>query len=348
MRKYILICVAACLYYSGLVHIARWWTRRSGRYLIILNYHRATRGDLRRHLLYLRRHYCIMHVEAALEKLYAVHKGKRRGEDLRTPLVLTFDDGYRDNYTHGFSLARELEVPLTIYLIPGYIESGEYFWWGEGKRLVHRAQKDEVVIEGHTYYLHHSYERVALSHLIDTRLRRAQSVAEREQFLVDVRKLLAVPPSVVEEEEATLPMTWEQIREMDESGWISFGAHTMHHPILAYLRDPIEARQEIESCQTLLEQRLGHPVRSFAYPVGQRQHISEAVIEAVRQAGYEWALTTHYGYNTPQTNPHLLRRIEVDVDQHWLVVAAETAGLWGFFSRLRWLPFVRKHLTNSK
>jgi peptidoglycan/xylan/chitin deacetylase (PgdA/CDA1 family) len=348
MRKLILICIAACFYYSGLVCIARWWVRRSGQELIILNYHRATGGDLRRHWLYLRRYYRIMHIEAELEELYAARKERRHFADNRTPLVLTFDDGYCDNYTHGFALARELEVPFTIYLIPGYVESGEHFWWEEGKRFVQRAQVDEAIIEGHIYHLRQPDEQTVLARLIDTRLRHARSVAEREHFLASVRETLAVPSSILEEEISSLPLTWEQVREMEESGWVCFGAHTMHHPILAYLSDPAEVRQEVESCRTLLEQHLGHPVRSFAYPVGQRQHIGEGVVEAVRQAGYDWAVTTHYGFNTPQTDPHLLRRIEVDVDQHWLVLAAEAAGLWGFFSRLRWLPFVRKYLTNSR
>jgi hypothetical protein len=52
--------------------------------------------------------------------------------------------------------------------------------------------------------------------------------------------------------------------------------------------------------------------------------------------------------STPQTDPLSLRRIEVDVDQHWLVVAAEAAGLWGPISRLRWLPAIRKRFTNSR
>src|SRR5436309_3229629 len=154
MRKTILIGIAACFYYSGLVHVARWWVRHTGRKLIILNYHRATGGDLRRHLCYLHRHYRIMHVEAALEELYAARKEKQRSADTRTPLVLTFDDGYRDNYTHAFALAQELDVPFTIYLIPGYVESGAYFWWGESQRLVQRAQVDEVTLEEHCYHLH--------------------------------------------------------------------------------------------------------------------------------------------------------------------------------------------------
>src|SRR5438067_4891813 len=99
------------------------WLRHKGGHLVILNYHRASGGDLRRHLLYLRRHYRMLHLEEALEELYT-SKPTERMCDRRTPLVLTFDDGYRDNYTHAFALARELRVPLTIFLVPGYVESG--------------------------------------------------------------------------------------------------------------------------------------------------------------------------------------------------------------------------------
>src|SRR5438876_670792 len=142
MRKQIGVFVAACLYYSGLVNLVRWWTRRSGSYLTILNYHCATGGDLRRHLLYLRRHYRLLPLEEALQELYTLPEREKRVRHRRPPLALTFDDGYQDNYTHAFALARELRIPMTIFLIPGYLESGNYFWWREGKRLVQRAQVD--------------------------------------------------------------------------------------------------------------------------------------------------------------------------------------------------------------
>ena len=347
MRERARVFIAACFYYSGLVKLAYWWIRRSGQRLIILNYHRATGGDLHRQMLYLHRHYRILHLEEALEELYTPHEEKRVA-DRRMPLVLTFDDGYHDNYTYGFALASELQVPITIFLIPGYIESGDYFWWLEGKRLARRSQVSEVTIEGRTYYLGSSREQRAMAQAIDTRLRHARSIAEREAFLATVRKAFATLSNVTVEEEAVLPLTWEEVYKMEEGGWVSFGAHTMHHPILAYLTGPQEVQREVGECRTKLEKQLGHPVRIFAYPVGQLQHIGADVLHAVRQAGYDWALTTRYGFNTPHSDPHLLRRIEVDVDQHWLVIAAETAGLWGFFSRLRWLPAIRKYFTNSR
>ena len=346
MLKRVLVLLAACFYYSGLVRLARWWRERQGQCLVVLNYHRATGGDFRRHLLYLRQHYRILHLEAALEELYAPHKEKSSYRYDRILLALTFDDGYFDNYSHCFAIARELEIPFTIFLIPGYVESGDYFWWGEGKRLVSRAQVNEVTIEGHVYHLNQLEERKELAQAIDHRLRHATSVAERETFLESVRRALAVPLFKLASEKPALPLKWTEIQEMDKSKWVSFGAHTMHHPILSYLTDPAEVKHEVGECRAVIELQLGHPVRTFAYPVGQPQHIGDDIVRSVEHAGYDWALTTMYGFNTSQSNPYLLRRIEVDVNQHWLVIAAETAGLWGFFTRLKWIPIIRKYLRN--
>src|SRR2546430_768026 len=257
MRRLAGILVATCFYYSGLVGIARWLLRCSGCRLIILNYHRATGGDLRRHLLYLRRHYRMLHLEEALEELYGQQKEPAPAQDRRTPLVLTFDDGYHDNYTHAFVLARELQVPITIFLIPGYIESGKYFWWLEGDRLVRHARVDMATIEGRSYHLHQQEDRKALVQAIYIRACNARSVAEREAFLEIVCEALAVPSIATSGGEAVL--NWTEVREMEESGWVSFGSHTMLHPVLGYLKDPQEVQREVRDCRTVLEQELGHP-----------------------------------------------------------------------------------------
>jgi len=341
IKENLRVLVAACLHYSGLVKLAHWWTRRSGQRLITLNYHRATGGDLRRQLLYLRHHYRIMHLEDALEEFYTLHKEKKQRSDRCLPLVLTFDDGYHDNYTHGFALAQQLRVPFTIFLIPGYLESREPFWWLAGIHLVCHVQVDEVTIEGRTYRLRQSNERKLLAQAIDTHARHSRSVAEREAFLVTIRQALAVPSSVPLEE-AVQPLTWSQVREMAVSGWASFGAHTVHHPILANLSDPAEVQREVTECRTVLEQHLGHPIRIFAYPVGKPEHIGEVGLKSVQDAGYAWAVTTLYGTNSSQSDPHQLRRVAGDVSRHWLVMAAETSGVWKFFSHLWKNPLVSR------
>ena len=119
---------------------------------------------------------------------------------------------------------------------------------------------------------------------------------------------------------------------MEASGWVSFGAHTMHHPILACLKDAAELQREVSECRCVIERQLGHPVRTFAYPHGS---IGDKGLCAVQQTGYNWAVTTVPGFNTRRSDPYLLRRRVVDINQHWLLVATEIAGIWLFFSRLK-------------
>ncbi len=371
MRSRLLLLLSACLYYSGLVALARRCLLRGGRRLIILNYHRADGGELRRHLLYLRRHFRIVPLETALDKLYTSSWGQspgRRGEttqgrrpgqrqapplhagawgaspgwvdrrdgsdgiDKRPPIVLTFDDGYRDNYTHALPLACALQSPMTIFLISEYIGNGNCFWWED--RLIRHAQVKEAMFEDHLYHLERAQERKELAEIIDTRINIAASPAEREAFLASLRRLLAVPEDLAVDDAARPLLTWPEIEEMEASGWITFGAHTMRHPVLSRLRDAAAVRCEVGTCREALERRLGHPVRSFAYPYGKREHIGEEAYRAVQQAGYDWALTTIPGSNTPRSNPYLLRRVFCDTRQHWLIVAAKTSGLWGPLARL--------------
>ena len=340
MSRRLEIVIAACLYYSGLVKLARWWTQRSSKRLVILCYHRAAGGYLQQHMLYLRRHYRVLHLEAALEELYTPYKSRSQHRDRRTPLVMTFDDGYCDNYTYGFVLADELRVPITIFLVPGYIESGSHFWWQEPDHLVLYTQVSEATVEGCTYHLNKFEERKALVKAIDSRVRHSASVAEREEFLNTVRKALAVPSAITTEDEEIpiLPLRWQEVQEMEKSVWVSFGAHTMHHPILADLNEPAEVQYEVRECRNVLEQQLGHLVRAFAYPVGLLEHIGKNGLHAVQTANFDWALTTIHGLNTPQTDPYLLHRIVVDVDQHWLMVAAKASGVWDIFVHLCRIP----------
>jgi peptidoglycan/xylan/chitin deacetylase (PgdA/CDA1 family) len=326
------VCITG-FYYGGLVAFARRRMRRQDRHLIILNYHRATDSDLRSHLRYLRRYYRLLPLDVALAELYGCANDTRPLHDRRTPLVVTFDDGYYDNYTHAAALAKELQVPLTIFLIPAYVESGARFWWYEGDCLVRDARVAAATIQGRTYDLRLIEERQAASQAIYDFLYWAPSIAERETFLQKVRQALAIPAPDRMSDGPLRPLTWAEVREMEASGWITFGAHTLHHPVLAHLVDADEINREVVECRMVLDGHLLQRVRTFAYPFGRPEHIGNEGLHAVRDAGYDWAVTTLRGVNTAQTDPHLLRRIMVGTDRNWRELAADIAGVWPAFAR---------------
>ncbi len=108
-------------------------------------------------------------------------------------------------------------------------------------------------------------------------------------------------------------LSWAQVREMSERG-VSFGSHTVSHPRLTELSEA-HVMEELTGSRRALEDKLGKPVLSFAYPFGL---VNETVRQAVARAGYGLACSTRSGFNRHGTDLLLLRRIEIyGTDRVW-------------------------------
>ncbi|MBW2645064.1 MAG: polysaccharide deacetylase family protein [Deltaproteobacteria bacterium] len=101
-------------------------------------------------------------------------------------------------------------------------------------------------------------------------------------------------------------LTWREVEVMAHAG-IFFGAHTMRHPRLTELAIK-EAVEEISQSKKVIEDRLGRVVDSFAYPYGLFTDETRALVQ---EAGYALACSTRSGFNKRNTDPYVLRRIEV-------------------------------------
>jgi peptidoglycan/xylan/chitin deacetylase (PgdA/CDA1 family) len=84
-------------------------------------------------------------------------------------------------------------------------------------------------------------------------------------------------------------LTWDELIAMHNAG-MEIGSHTINHYNLTALA-PLEARRQIVQSKAELEQRLGFPVKDFAYPSGR---YNRAIEQQVRAAGYQSAVTTRW------------------------------------------------------
>jgi peptidoglycan/xylan/chitin deacetylase (PgdA/CDA1 family) len=84
------------------------------------------------------------------------------------------------------------------------------------------------------------------------------------------------------------PLEWAQVRAMRAAG-LEIGAHTYSHPNLAVLSGP-RARDELRRSKQIIEDRLGEPIRSMAFPFGKPgRHFTTETVALAEEAGYEYA-----------------------------------------------------------
>lgn len=99
-------------------------------------------------------------------------------------------------------------------------------------------------------------------------------------------------------------LTWKEVKELDKEGW-DIQSHTLTHPDLTTL-SPQTLQQELVDSKTTLEKELGKPVHFFAYPSGKH---NDAVLKAVKDAGYLMAFSTLKGWTSEKMNPLLVHRV---------------------------------------
>jgi peptidoglycan/xylan/chitin deacetylase (PgdA/CDA1 family) len=239
-------------------------------------------------------------------RLDEVVEALRGGRELpRNAVVVTFDDGYRDNYEYAYPILRRHGIPATFYVVTGCLDGGEPLWTAEIRRLVHDARRPRMTdpITHAQYELATPAGREAAISAIKRYLVR-QPRAERNATLAELR---ARADATARPERRTM-MTWAEVREMAQNG-MDVGAHTVSHPRLPAM--PLdEAEREIRDSRAELTSRLGRPVAHFSYPnPSDGEHVNRAVQQLVARAGYATATTSHQGYVHADANALALQRL---------------------------------------
>jgi len=268
---------------------------------VTLNYHRigevaseahdrgvisATAADFASQLDYLGRHFEIVGpAELAAEP---DRSGKR--------VLITFDDGYRDNYELAFPALRERGMSATFFLATGFLDQARLSWWDEIAWLARSSARD-VLAPGsplaEALPLEGDRER-AIAELLGHYKRLDPELGPR--FLDS----LAAGAGLVRPDPAAgeaMWMTWDMAREM-LAGGMTMGGHTVNHPVLALLPADRQ-RAEIEGCRARLDQELGQPMRWFSYPVGQRDSFDNVTRRTLTEAGVRLSFSYYGGYLRP-------------------------------------------------
>jgi len=278
-----------------------------GRAFPILNYHRVNdEGDpffpslptalFEQQMAFVARAYTVLPVEELVDRM-------GRGTLPRNALAITFDDGYRDNLTHAAPILARHGLPATVFLATGAIGTGKPLWFDPLALAFKRARLEAWTAPwGGTLPLHTASDRLRALADVQDRLKR-QPDGDRRRSVDDVLRDLELSDLTPLK---NLMMTWDDVHALSGLG-IRIGAHTVTHPILSRLSEP-EAAAEIRGSREAIAAACGSAPRAFAYPNGRAHDYSEAVVRAVREAGFTCAVTTRFGVNTGRTSPYELRR----------------------------------------
>jgi peptidoglycan/xylan/chitin deacetylase (PgdA/CDA1 family) len=254
--------------------------------------------------------FCVLPLEDALARLQT-HRLPRRAA------CITFDDGYADWLTGALPALRRRNLHATFFITTGQFGNREN---GDGAPLWHeRIQAAVLAHPGPVLQMGMPSlglpsvatlaERQALVVQLEQELKYL-TLSAREQALVRLEAAAGVRP------ESLSRMTTAQLRDLHSQGF-GVGGHTINHPILDYCNDA-ELVEEVAGVREQLAAIVGGSIAGFAYPNGQpNADFSRHHVQAVRRAGYRYAVTTHWGVANPHTSPFQIPRFTPWAQREW-------------------------------
>ena len=214
---------------------------------------------------------------------------------LQHAVAFTIDDGYLEQATVAAPVFAEYDCPVTTFVTSGFLDGTLWFWWDQVEYIFTNAKRREFQFPIEDEVLSLKWDdasRLRTQAIFTEKCKEVPHSVKGEliSHLAEAAEVLlpSHPP------ECYRPMSWDQARGCEKSG-MTFGPHTLTHPILSRTTDA-DSFREISESWTRLTSEVGHPVPVFCYPNGRPQDFSDREVNTLKTLKFLGAVTGTPGY----------------------------------------------------
>jgi peptidoglycan/xylan/chitin deacetylase (PgdA/CDA1 family) len=284
----------------------------------IYNYRKKfiTPHNFKKQIQYIKRNYTLLDLDEAI--------GHLKNKSLpKNPIVITFDDGYRNNYSHAYPIIKNSEVPATLFLTTNFIDKKSPIWVD---RIEYTLNKSPLLDQKT------NKEKEKMDVSFREKMKKVSEENKNMELEEMEQKYKKVLTNFEDDRFIYAPLSWEEIIEMQKNK-VKFGAHTKNHPILTNI--PTEKmEEEIRESKDLVEKKIGVVSKVFCYPNGQENDFNQKTVEIVKKIGFESALTTIPGFNDYNSDLFSLKRLSMDNTDNFANFILTLSGIKEFIRKL--------------
>lgn len=246
----------------------------------------------------------IVSLDEAIDRLKADKKG-------RSFVVLTFDDGYKDNLRHALPILRRHEAPFTLYVPTALVDGTGEIWWQAIEDIIARQEAIALSDSGETDYLD-TRTTAEKQQAYDTLYWRMRKMPEADRVEL-MRSFAAGYGYDLAQQCRDLIMDWQELHQLADDPLCTIGAHTVHHYELAKL-DADQARSEMQQSAEILLAQFGKRPAHISYPIGGPASAGQREFDLARELGFVSGVTTRPGglYVHHAQTLHALPRVSLN------------------------------------
>lgn len=219
--------------------------------------------------------------------------------------MVTFDDGYRDNFEIAYPILKDLKIPAMFFIPTHQINTRQVGWWDFVAYFVKQTKLRSFTLQNVPYEI---ADRDILIKHFNNKIKTMDSSLVNG-FLQNLSESLQVPFPSIELQSKEL-MTWEQVKLVSNNG-ITIGSHSHDHSILS--RQSAETlTAQLSKSIDILESKIDKKIKSIAYPVGGYEHFNQATKDVSKKLGFKLGFSFLTGINSKdEIDPFNVKRMSI-------------------------------------
>ena len=230
----------------------------------------------------------------------------------RLNVLLTFDDGFVNQYTLGLPVLRKFKIPALFFVSTENIESGDIFWFDRIVTPIQALGIDKLDLQHLGLKNYHFFSLNGAKRWNDIQVLLQDIKAKGNDTSPDVRRIInyfgdSFPDIMEQIPFKYRPLNKAEILEMKSTKLCYFGSHSHRHEILTYLKED-DIKANLVKSKHFLEGLLGEPIAHFSYPNG---NSNSRVIALCKETGYKYGYLASPGLLKRNTFPMSIPRITV-------------------------------------
>ena len=255
-----------------------------------------------------------------------------RKELIPNSCVVTFDDGFRNNFVNAAPILEKYKCPAIFYISTNIVGSNDFFWvdkleiafsktkknFIKLKKIFNLNKNQENNITPEFYYLYsNKFDlrfvniRVYLLEQIKKFLKLVDKHS-RDKIIINLLDFLISDELYkLDHWEEYKTMSWDQIKNLSNNKLFEIGGHSSSHDILSK-HNLFDLEKDIKESIDKIKKELGFFSGHYAYPEGQKEHYSNQVIRLLKKQGVICCPSAIHGKSSFKDDLFHLKRIMID------------------------------------